>query len=249
MDETALVVEAFTELAPRYEQVMERELQELWGLSYRNLVQRVTQMVSRDERGLVLDVATGTAQIPLALAGEAPACAVVGLDITPAMLRGGLANIGARGLGRQVRLVCASAMEMPLAQCSFDVVTCALGMHHMDVPGVLREMRRVLRDGGQVVIACVRAPTLWRTSLATAMIRLATLVYALSHRNARAHAEADAVPNLRTLNEWQAVLLKSRFSAVEVVAEFRPRRFWYPGAMILRALKADGFATSYSPSE
>ena len=239
MDESSLVIEAFTELAPRYEQVMERELQELWLLHYPDFVQRVTETLSSDGQRLVLDVATGTAQIPVAFAKRAPARKVVGLDITPAMLKGGLANIKASGLSPQIRLVCASAMKMPLASCAFDAVSCALGMHHMDVPNVLREMKRVLRDGGQVVIACVRAPALWRTALATAVIRFATLVYARSHRNARAHAEADAVPNLRTILEWHAVLHASGFSAVEVVAEFRPRRFWYPGAMILRAFKAN----------
>jgi ubiquinone/menaquinone biosynthesis C-methylase UbiE len=239
MDQTGPVVEAFTELAPHYEQVMDRELQELWGLTYPDLVQRVVDTISRDGEGLVLDVATGTAQIPVALARAVPARKAVGLDITPAMLQGGLARIQASGDRLQVPLICASAMEMPLASQAFDVITCALGMHHMDVPQVLEELRRVLRDRGQLVVACVRAPDLWRTSTAVAMIRLATLVYAWTHRNPRAHAEAAAVPHLRTLTEWQVVLQEAGFSAAEVVADLRPRRFWYPGAMILRASRAD----------
>ncbi len=233
-----IVIEAFTDLAPRYEEAMDRELQELWGLSYKDFIHRLIGAMSIEGSEMILDVATGTAQIPIVLATQTvPGRTMIGLDITPAMLECGKANLEATGLNPRIKLVCASALDMPFTESVFDVVICGLGMHHMDVSSVLREMRRVLKDGGRLIIACVGAPSLWRSFLASAAIRLATLLYSRTHRSARARAEADAVPNLRTLAEWRTLLSDLGFGAIETAAKFPARRLWYPGALVLKATK------------
>ena len=234
-----VIVEAFTDLAPRYEDAMDRELHELWGLSYKDFIHRLIEEVPVESSRVILDVATGTAQIPVTMASRmVPGSAAIGLDITPAMLKGGVANIQASGLNPRVKLVCASAMDMPFAESVFDVVTCGLGMHHMDVPRVLGEIRRMLREGGQLIIGCVSAPSLWRSPLASALIRMATLLYGRTHGSIRARAEAAAVPNLRTAAEWRTMLSGFGFAAIETVATFPARRLWYPDALILRAIKS-----------
>jgi len=234
-----VVVEAFTDLAPRYEITMDRELRQLWGLGYKDFIRRLVGMVPVGRGEAVLDVATGTAQIPITMATQkAPGKATVGLDITPAMLQQGSANIRASGLHPQVGLVCASAMDMPFAEGIFDVVVCGFAMHHMNVPRVLSEIRRVLKDGGQLIMGCVGAPSLWRSPLGSALLRIGTLLYSRTQGRARAEAETDAVPNLRTATEWQMVLSDFEFRAVEVAATFTARRLWYPGALILKAVKS-----------
>ncbi len=234
-----VVIEAFTELAPRYEETMDRELQELWGVSYEDFVNRLMDLVPLEDGNAVLDVATGTARIPLKIASRAGAKGrIVGLDITWAMLKRGLASVEARGLAPRIGLVCASAMDMPFVEGVFDVVICGLGMHHMDVPRVLSEMRRVLKEGGRLAMACVGAPRLWRSPPAKALIWAASLLYRLTHRSARAQAEVDAVPNIRTADEWQTILSDFGFAEIEIAAQFSPRRFWYPGALTLKATKS-----------
>jgi ubiquinone/menaquinone biosynthesis C-methylase UbiE len=196
-------------------------------------------MVPAIDSALILDVATGTAQIPMAMAARrAPAAAMIGLDITPAMLQQGLAKVTANGWNQRVKLICASAADMPFAAGSFKVVICGLAMHHMDTPAVLAEMSRVLQEGGWLLLACVGAPPAWRSPIGNVLIRMGTRLYSRAQRSARAQAEADAVPNLRTAAEWRAILSDLRFAAIETMATFTARRLWYPGALILKATKS-----------
>jgi ubiquinone/menaquinone biosynthesis C-methylase UbiE len=231
-----VIIEAFTELAPRYEETVDRELREFWGLSYREFVDRLTKEASIEKSDVVLDVATGTALIPLKLVDRVgDGGRVVGLDITPAMLRHGQENVEATGLSSCIRLVCASAMAMPFVEGVFDVVICGLGTHHMDVPQMLSEMRRVLKVGGKLIMADVGASAFWRSLWGRAVLRLLLLRYGLAHSSARAQAEWEALPNVRTAGEWHAVLAEFGFTKVEVI-ESRARRPWHPHALTMRAL-------------
>jgi ubiquinone/menaquinone biosynthesis C-methylase UbiE len=233
------VVEAFSELAPRYEQTMERELRTLWGLSYLELIGRLVEIAPINERALLLDVATGTAQIPLALARRVDNhSAIVGLDLTPAMLRRGQAHIAASGVSPAIRLVCSSATDMPLGTGLFDVVLCAFAMHHMDVPQVLLQIHRVLKDDGHLVLCDVNAPVYWQNRMTRALLALAALLYyTWNHSPARAQAEISAIPNIRTAAQWRTTLAQCGFARLEVVYTFRGRYPWYPNAFALIATK------------
>ena len=238
-----VVIEAFTELAPRYVEAVDRELRQFWGVSYEGFVEQLIEAASVNEGDVVLDVATGTALIPLKLVDKVgDRGRVVGLDITPAMLKHGQKNVEATGSASRINLVCASAMAMPLVEGVFDAVICGLGMHHMDVPRVLSEMRRVLKEGGHLVMACVGAPSLWRSSLANALIWVAALLYKLTHRSARAQAEVAAVPNIRTAGEWRTILSDFGFTKTEITAIYQGHRFWHPDALTLRAVKSVPFS-------
>ena len=99
----------------------------------------------------VLDVACGTGIVArLAAAKVGPSGAVSGLDIHPGMIS-------------EARQVCADqpqfswhvadAQSLPLPEESFDVVLCQMGLQFM--PGklaALREMRRVLKPGGRLLV-------------------------------------------------------------------------------------------------
>ena len=234
-----VVIEAFTELAPRYEQTMDRELQELWDLGYDEFVNRLVETMSVEDGDAVLDVATGTARIPLALASKTEARAqITGLDITLAMLRHGLTNIGGRGLASRIKLVCASAMAMPFVNGTFDLVICGLGMHHMDVSQTLLEMRRVLKETGNLVLVSVGALPSWRSSWRSALMKMLTFLYfRLTHRSPRAWAEVAAFSNIHTVDEWRGILSDFGFTKVRISAEFLGRRFGYPNALTMKAAK------------
>lgn len=230
-----VVIEAFTELAPRYEETMDWELRELWGLGYEEFVNQLIETISIEDGDVILDVATGTARIPLAIATKTESTRqIVGLDITLAMLKYGLANLKAKGVTASTKLVCASAMDMPFVEGIFDVVICGLGMHHMDVPKMLSEMRRVLKTGGSLIMADVGASAFWRSFWGIALLRILLARYGLTHRSARGQAEVEAFPNIRTAGEWRTLLSGSGFTKIEI-AEFRARRPWYPRALIMKA--------------
>jgi ubiquinone/menaquinone biosynthesis C-methylase UbiE len=230
------VVKAFTELAPRYEETMDRELEEFWGVGYREFVEQLIEIASIEEGDMVLDVATGTAYIPLALVDEIGATSqVVGLDITLAMLERGRERIEDTGSSSCISLVCASAMHMPFVESVFDVAICGLGTHHMDVPRMLSEMRRLLKTGGKLVVADVGASAFWRSFWGTVLLKILLIRYGLVNRSARAQAEIDAFSNVRTASEWRALLSDFGFTKIEIV-ESPARRFWYPHALTMKAV-------------
>ena len=235
---TTSVVEAFAQLAPRYEDSFDRELRACWGLSYRDFVNYLVDIVSVGRSGVILDVGTGTARIPMSMVSRMDGKSVaVGLDITPAMLKCGLANIKANALNPRIKLVCASGMGMPFADGLFDAVICGFATHHMDVPKMLSEIRRVLKEGGQLVLAEVTAPSFWRTSVAKAVVGIAAPLCEIAHLSARVRAEVSAIANIRTAIEWRMILSGFGFGEIEMVDEFAGRRPWYPGALAFTAIK------------
>jgi ubiquinone/menaquinone biosynthesis C-methylase UbiE len=98
--------------------------------------------------GEVLEVAVGTG---LNLACYPAEVTLTGLDLSSGML--GLARSRARDLGRAVTLRQGSAHELPFAEASFDTVVCTFGLCAIPDPAAaVREMRRVLRPGGRLIL-------------------------------------------------------------------------------------------------
>jgi demethylmenaquinone methyltransferase/2-methoxy-6-polyprenyl-1,4-benzoquinol methylase len=92
----------------------------------------------------VLDVATGTAAVALELVRQT-GCSVVGVDQSPEMLGEARRRLAAE---TRVRLVEASAHELPFDDASFDGLTAAYLLRYLeDLPAGLRELGRVLRPG------------------------------------------------------------------------------------------------------
>lgn len=232
------VVQAFTELAPDYVPTVDRELRQFWGVSYQDLISRLLQSAPLADSAMVLDLATGTARIPLAAAPQMQnGGMIVGLDITPAMLRFAASDVRSVGLTSRISLICASAMEIPFAPRTFDLAICGLATHHMQVRQLLFETARVLKPGGRLVMTDVAAPRLWRSTLGSAAVKLAAGLYATTHRSARTRAEISAIPNVRTTEEWRDLLAENGFEDVEILAQFSGRRWLYPGALVLRATR------------
>ena len=104
--------------------------------------------------GRVLDVATGTGDVALEIAARTPASVhIVGADFTQGMLVHGLDKLGRSPYRDRIVLVNAPCEELPHPDAVFDGVTIAFGIRNVvDRAAGLREMFRVLRPGGRVVI-------------------------------------------------------------------------------------------------
>ncbi|HEX2418857.1 MAG TPA: demethylmenaquinone methyltransferase [Micromonosporaceae bacterium] len=99
-----------------------------------------------------LDLAAGTGVSTVELSGSG--AYVAGADISLGMLTA--------GGHRQVPLLAADAMRLPFRDASFDAVTIAFGLRNMrDTGAALREMARVTRPGGRLVVCEFSHPT-WR---------------------------------------------------------------------------------------
>jgi SAM-dependent methyltransferase len=117
------------------------------------LARPLLKRLSEIDVPLVLDVATGTARLPLSLTRQLDFRGrVVGLDLAGLMLA--IAQHKTRSHRTRVGLVRQDAMALPFADASFDAVTCIEALEFLPQPlGALAEMSRVLRPGGQLLIS------------------------------------------------------------------------------------------------
>lgn len=105
------------------------------------------------EQPRVLDVATGTADIALAIADTHRDAQVVGLDPSVGMLDVGRDKIAGRELSDRVRLVEGDAQAMPFDDDAFHATCIAFGIRNVpDRLRGLKEMARVTRTGHRVVV-------------------------------------------------------------------------------------------------
>jgi demethylmenaquinone methyltransferase/2-methoxy-6-polyprenyl-1,4-benzoquinol methylase len=96
----------------------------------------------------ILDVATGTAGVALALARRTGAD-VAGIDISESMLARGRDRVRTAGLDDRVKLQAGRAEELPFAGASFDAVSFTYLLRYVHDPAeTLAELARVLRPGG-----------------------------------------------------------------------------------------------------
>lgn len=112
---------------------------------------RVVRMLQAEPVRDLLDVATGTAD--LAILGSKAAKQVTGVDISEGMLAHGRIKVEQKGLTHQVTLLQADSAALPFPDGSFDAVTVAFGVRNFeDLERGLREMLRVLRPGGRLIV-------------------------------------------------------------------------------------------------
>ena len=127
---------------------------------------QVARMLPEGEELRVLDLATGTGDLLLAVLGEKPGAGrVVGLDMAAKMLERCKEKIGASGIAHKAALVRGDAALVAARDSTFDAVTMAFGIRNMpDVPATLREARRVLKPGGRLLVLEFSLPRQpWRT--------------------------------------------------------------------------------------
>ena len=252
MNDKENIIETFTELAPRYEEVVNAELNRFWGWSYTGFVDQLIRATAIPEKGRLLDLATGTGVIPVKIAterssehapessqreGAAGPSRIHGLDITMSMLARARKKMVAGKIQDRVDLVCASAMDIPYTSRSFHLVTCALATHHMDVRLLLSETWRVLHEEGMLSIADVGGSNLWKSPVVKFFLRIAAFVYFLFTENInRAWAEAEAVSNVRSKEEWFDLLTEAGFREIKIT-KLKSKHRWIPEPLVIQAVK------------
>jgi len=229
MSENQVVHEAFTELAPRYESVVDGELKTFWGWSYQGFVDQLIERTAIQNNQKVLDIATGTSVIPRKiLQQKIPDLHITGLDITEAMLQQGKKTFPEGVFRTALSLTCGDAMKLPFADNSYDVIVSGLASHHMNIPIMLSEMRRVLKPQGTLSIIDVGTSSFWELPIIRGFTRIFAFAYFLWKENStRAWAEAAAVTNLRTPEGWLADLQAAGFDSISI-SKLSSKYRWAP---------------------
>jgi ubiquinone/menaquinone biosynthesis C-methylase UbiE len=101
----------------------------------------------------VLDIGTGTAQIPVLMAQRDARLQVLGVDLAGEMIRVATDNVAKAGLGSSVKLAKLDAKSLRVPNKRYDLVICNSTAHHIPEPLVLfKEIARVVRPGGAVMV-------------------------------------------------------------------------------------------------
>ena len=110
--------------------------------------------------GVVLDVGTGTAQIPVELCRRHPAVLVHAIDLADEMLKLAAANVAAAGFQERILLQLANGRHLPHPAGGFGAVISNSIVHHIPHPfECLAEMTRVLAAGGTLFVRDLLRPT------------------------------------------------------------------------------------------
>lgn len=143
------VRDMFDNIAPTYDRlnhILSVNIDRLWR-------RRVVRIVRRLHPAHILDVATGTGDLAIAMARRIEECHIHGVDLSEQMLAIAREKVAARGMNERISLAVGDAEHLDVADGSVDVATVAFGVRNFEnLEQGLREMYRTIKDGGHIVI-------------------------------------------------------------------------------------------------
>lgn len=142
------VEDMFDNIAPKYDllnHVLSMKIDVLW----RNTL---VNMMKKDNPQEVLDVATGTGDLAIAIE-KGTNTKVIGLDLSQQMLNVGVIKIKKLKLDGKISMQKGDAENLPFEDNRFDAVSVAFGVRNFEnLTKGLAELRRVVKDNKSVYI-------------------------------------------------------------------------------------------------
>ena len=146
---TSPIAAMFDRISPKYD-----ALNHLLSLNIDKVWRRKTaKAVAKSQPKTILDLATGTADLAIALAKCNSQAHIIGMDISEKMLEIGKEKVSKKGLANQIELRLGDAATLPFESNTFDAVTVAFGVRNFEnLEHGLSEIQRVLKPNGRAVI-------------------------------------------------------------------------------------------------
>lgn len=142
------VKEIFNDIAPKYDLLnhfLSLNIDKRWR-------RKAIEYIRSEEKGELLDVACGTGDFSIE-AYRAGVRKVTGIDISANMVAIGQKKVEALGLASYITLQAGDSEQIGFEDEHFDVVTVAFGVRNFEhLEAGLKEMQRVLKKGGKVII-------------------------------------------------------------------------------------------------
>lgn len=142
------VEDMFDNIAEKYD-FLNRTLSMNIDVSWRK---KLVKWLSADQPKTILDVATGTGDLAIALQ-RGTGADIVGLDLSQQMLNVGIDKVKRLQLDGKIKMMKGDAENLPFEDNNFDAVTVAFGARNFEnLEKGLNELKRVVKPGGSVYI-------------------------------------------------------------------------------------------------
>lgn len=120
---------------------------------------RATRLAASRQPRRILDLATGTGDMAIALAQRIPQCEILGLDLSEEMLSVAQRKVKAHNLEQRIILRTGDAEHLPMSDKLFDAVTVGFGIRNFArLEQCFQEMHRVLQPNGRLIIVELTTP-------------------------------------------------------------------------------------------
>ena len=157
--------------------------------------------------GLILDVGTGTAQIPIEMCRQHAAVRVHAVDLADEMLKLAAANVTAAGLTGRITLERANGRQLPHRDGGFAAVVSNSIIHHIPHPfECFAEMVRVCARGGVLFVRDLLRPN------SDEQLERLVATYAADCNPHQRKLFADSLRAALTLAEVQTLLVELGFT-------------------------------------
>lgn len=152
----AQVEEMFDNIAPSYDKlnhIISFNLDRIWR-------RRVMRIVRRAKASKIMDIATGTGDLAIAMAKRVDRTQILGIDLSEEMLAVARRKVQKQGLEERIMLEKGDAENLHMVETgSIDAATVAFGVRNFEnLEGGLKEIHRTLREGGKFVVLELSVP-------------------------------------------------------------------------------------------
>lgn len=177
--------------------------------------------LGKENVGKVLDVATGTGDVAFRLHELLPSALITGIDLSEGMLDIARTKLQALPPSQQELIAFGKgdSLSMPFHDGEFDMVSVAYGVRNFkDLRKGIKEMRRVLRDGGILCIIELSSPQGWLTKGAYKLYsgKIIPLIGKLVSGDTRAYSYLpESIAACPQREEMAAILYAAGFNRVE----------------------------------
>ena len=144
------VEQMFDNIAPTYDRlnhIMSLNIDRMWR-------RRVMRIVRRSKASKIMDIATGTGDLAIAMAKRMERAEILGIDLSEEMLAVARNKVKRLGLEQRITLLKGDAESLTMvADGVMDVATVAFGVRNFEnLEGGLAEIYRTLKAGGKLVV-------------------------------------------------------------------------------------------------
>jgi len=223
----------YSEWAKTYERD-KIELFERDGVDYEEFMNKFLEFCELKPNFKILDIGIGTGLTSIFLAQKLDnKCYIIGIEPSEEMIKIAENNLKDKNIDKEIIVQKGRGEELPFNEAFFDLVVSTFAIRHMNIEQVLKEIKKVLKHYGKVVIADICAPEKWRSGFGKCISIISKYIII---RKTKYKSESKSC--VLTVKEWEELFSKLGFK-IERIKEFLNKNApeWKPKRVIFSLKK------------